>query len=201
MDEILVEADKQANEVQEYCEYVDALIERMRLEIKTLKGLIQVCRRFDGKVLSERFHDAVMKKTGFFNWFPQPLDYYELYNYGRKGVGGLPCIYIKADWSHGIDPCTGEKQEVSLRTWQWNIGDRLEAEKAIAVIEYYKNDRLVTIKRLRASKKKYAAYLRLARKANAILKKMEDYDCEIHDFAYHKAISSRNSHSYFWKDC
>lgn len=200
MDKILVEADKQANEVQEYCEYVDALIECRRLEIKTLNGLIQVCRRFDGRVLSERFRDAVEKKTGFYNWFPQSIDYYELHDYGREGVGGLPRIYIKADWSHGIDPCTGEKQEVSPRAWQWNIGDRMEAEKAIAVIEHYKNDRLATIKRLRASKKKYAAYLRLARKANAILKKMEDYDCEMHEFAYHKAISEGNSHSYFWKD-
>ena len=201
MDKILVEADKQTNEVQEYCEYVDALIECRRLEIKTLNGLIQVCRRFDGKVLSERFHDAVKKKTGFFSWFSLPLNYYELEDFRRKCVDGTPRIYIKADWSHGIDPCIGEKQEVSPRTWQWNIGDRLEAEKAIAVIEHYKNDRLATIKRLRASKKKYAAYLRLARKAEVFLKKMQDYDWEMRDFAYHKAISERNCHSYFWKDC
>ena len=201
MNEILNEANKKANEVQEYCEYVDALIERRRLEIKALNGLIQVCRRFDGKVLSERFHDAVQKKTGFFNWFPQPLDYYELHDYGREFADGMPRIYIKADWSHGIDPCTGEKQEVSPKVWQWNIGDRLEAEKAIAVIEPYKNDRLATIKRLRASKKKYAAYSRLARKAEVFLKKMKDYDGEIHEFAYHKAISSGNSHLYVWKDC
>ena len=201
MNEMLIEADKKANEVQEYCEHVDALIERRRLEIKTLNGLIQVCRRFDGKVLSDRFHDAVKKKTGFFNLFFQSLNYYELEDLGREFFDGTPRIYIKADWSHGIAPWTGEKQEVSPKAWQWDIGDRLEAEKAIAVIEHYKNDRLVTIKRLRASKKKYAAYLRLARKANAILKKMEDYDCEIHEFAYHKAISERNSHAYFWKEC
>ena len=200
MNEIIVEADKKANEVKEYCEHVDALIERIRLEIKALNGLIQVCRRFDGQVLSERFHDAVRKKTGFFNRFALSLNYYELEDFRRKCVDGRPRIYIEADWSHDIDSCTGEKQEISPKAWQWNIGDRLEAEKAIAVIEHYKNDRLATIKRLRASKKKYAAYLRLARKANAILKKMQDYDWEMHEFAYHKAISEGNSHSYFWKD-
>ena len=83
--------------------------------------------------------------------------------------------------------------------WQWNTGDRLEAEKAIAVIEHYKNDRLATIENLKASKKKYAAYLRLARKAVAIMKEMEGYDYEIREYAKEKALSQYSHHSYFWK--
>ena len=41
------EADKKANEVKEYCKHADALIERRKLEIKALDGLIQVCRKFE----------------------------------------------------------------------------------------------------------------------------------------------------------
>ena len=59
------EADKKANEVKEYYKHVDALIERRQLEIKALDGLIQVCRKFDGKVLNNRFRDAVIDTTDF----------------------------------------------------------------------------------------------------------------------------------------
>ena len=192
------EADKKANEVKEYCKHVDALVECRQLEIKALDGLIQVCRQFDGKVLNKRFHDTVQKVTGLYNSFDgyefklEHSDYYRNKEY-------LPRILLTVDWSHGINRYTGQKQEISPRAWQWNTGERLEAEKAVAVIEYYKNDRLATIENLRASKKKYAAYLRLARKAEAIMKEMEGYDYEIREFAKEKALSQYSHHSYFWK--
>ena len=63
------EADKKANEVKEFCKHADALIERRNLEIKALDGLIQVCRKFDGKVVNKRFHDAVKETTGLYNSF------------------------------------------------------------------------------------------------------------------------------------
>lgn len=194
------EADKKANEVKEYCKHVDALIERRQLEIKALDGLIQVCRQFDGKVLNKRFHDAVKDVTGFYNSFNQNLDRYELEYYGREySHDDRPYIHIRADWSHGINRYTGKKKDVNPNDWQWNTGDRMEAEKAVAVIEFYKNDRLAKIESLKASKKKYAAYLRLARKAEAIMKEMEGYDYEIREFAKEKALSQYSRHSYFWK--
>ena len=192
------EADKKANEVKEYCKHADALIERRQLEIKALDGLIQVCRQFDGKVLNKRFHDAVKEATGFYNSFGEyefkleHSDYYRNKEYS-------PRILLTVDWSHGINRYTGKQQEISPRAWQWNTGDRLEAEKAVAVIEHYKNDRLATIENLKASKKKYAAYLRLARKAEAIMKEMEGYDYEIREFAKEKALSQCSHPSYFWK--
>ena len=73
------------------------------------------------------------------------------------------------------------------------------AEKAVAVIEFYKNGRLAQIESLKASKKKYASYLRLARKAEAIMKEMEGYDYELREFAKEKALSQYSHHSYFWK--
>ena len=192
------ERKKTANEVKEYCKHVDALVERRQLEIKALDGLIQVCRQFDGKVLNKRFHDAVKEATGFYNSFGGYEFKLEHYDY-RNSREYRPNVSLTVDWSHGINRYTGQKQEISPRAWQWNTGDRLEAEKAVAVIEHYKNDRLATIENLKASKKKYAAYLRLARKAEAIMKEMEGYDYEIREFAKEKALSQYSHHSYFWK--
>ena len=192
------EADKKANEVKEYCKHVDALIQRRQLEIKALDGLAQVCRQFDGKVLNKRFHDAVKDVTGFYSSFSaysfklNCSDYYRITEYS-------PNVSISADWSHGINRFTGEKKEVNPNDWRWDTGDRLEAEKAVAVIEVVKNDRLAKIESLKASKKKYAAYLRLARKAEAIMKEMEGYDYEVREFAKEKALSHYSHHSYFWK--
>lgn len=187
------EADKRANEVKSYCGHVDELIWRRQLEIKALDGLIKVCRQFDGKVLNKRFCDAVIKATDFGCQFG-PYSLY-FYHTEKRSVN----VYISADWSHGINRYTGQKQEVSPMEWQWNTGDRLEADKAVAVIEHYKNDRLKTIEKLKASKKKYASYLRLARKAEAIMKDMEGYDYEIREFAKETALSQHSRHSYFWK--
>ena len=192
------EADKKANEVKEYCKHVDALIERRQLEIKALDGLIQVCRQFDGKVLNKRFHDAVKEATGFYNSFGGYEFKLEHYDY-RNSREYRPNVSLTVDWSHGINRYTGQKQEINPRAWQWNTGDRLEAEKAITVIDHYKNDRLATIENLKASKKKYASYLRLARKAEAIMKELEGYDYEIREFAKEKALSPHSRHSYYWK--
>jgi hypothetical protein len=87
---------------------------------------------------------------------------------------------------------------VNPNEWQWNTGDRLEAEKAVAVIEKYKNDRLETIENIKASKRKYAAYLRLARKAEQIFKDMQQYNNEIREFARTHALSKYQCLSNLW---
>lgn len=192
------EADKKANEVKEYGKHVDALIEGKQLEIKALDGLIQVCRQFDGKVLNKRFRDAVTEATDFRCQFGlYSFDFFHTEQ--RNGVWISFNFSISADWSHGINRYTGKKKDVNPNDWQWDTGDRLEAEKAVAVIEHHKNVRLAQIESLKASKKKYAAYLRLARKAEAIMKEMEGYDYEIREFAKEKALSQYSRHSYFWK--
>ncbi len=191
------EADKKANEVKEYCKHVDALIGCRQREIKALDGLIQVCRQFDGKVLNKRFHDAVKAATGLYNSFCEYHFKLEPYDYNNREY--CDQILLSADWSHGINRYTGQKQDMKPDVWQWNTGDRLEAEKAVTVIECYKNYRQKTIEDLKASKKKYAAYLQLARKAEEIMKEMEGYDYEIREFAKEKALSQHSRHSYFWK--
>lgn len=194
------EAEKKANEVKEFCKHADALIERRKLEIKALDGLIQVCRKFDGKVVNKRFHDAVKDVTDYDSWFDHNVHRYEVGYYGFLYNRGYdPYISISADFSHEYSSYTGKKKEIDPNVWQWDTGDRLEADKAVAVIEHYKNDRLATIENLKAYKKKYAAYLRLARKAEAIMKEMEGYDYEIREFAKEKALRQYSHYSYFWK--
>lgn len=192
------EADKKANEVKAYCKYADALIERRKLEIKALDGLIQVCRRFDGKVLNKRFHDAVKEATGFYSSFGEYRFSLEYGGYYRS-IEYRPNVSMSADWSHGVNRYTGKKKEVNPNEWQWNTGDRMEAEKAVAVIELCKNGLLSRIENLKASKKKYATYLKLARKAEAIMKEMEGYDRTICEFAKFHALSQYNVLSIFWK--
>ena len=109
-----------------------------------------------------------------------------------------PYIFIVADWNHGINRYTGKKKDVNPNDWRWDTGDRLEAEKAVTVIEQYKNDRLATIEKLKASKKKYAAYLKLARKAEQIFKDMQQYDYEIQEFARTHALSKYHCLSNLW---
>ena len=191
------EAEKKANEVKEYCKHVDALIGCRQREITALDGLIQVCRQFDGKVLNKRFHDAVKAATGLYNSFCEYHFKLEPYDYNNREY--CDQILLSADWSHGINRYTGQKQDMKPDVWQWNTGDRLEAEKAVTVIECYKNYRQKTIEDLKASKKKYASYLQLARKAEAIMKEMEGYGYEIREFAKEKALSQHSRHSYYWK--
>ena len=193
------ERKKKANEVKEYCKHVDALIERRQLEIKALDGLIQVCHKFDGKVLNKRFHEAVEEETGFCSSFDEycfNLKCYDIYRY--NGWKDYPYIAIYVSWGNGYRRYIGNEKEENTNEWQWNTGDRLEAEKAVAVIEQYKNDRLATIENLKASKRKYAAYLKLARKAEQIFKDMKQYDYEIQEFARTHALSKYHCLSNLW---
>ena len=193
------ERKKKANEVKEYYKHVDALIERRQLEIKALDGLIQVCRKFDGKVLNKRFHEAVEEETGFCSSFDEycfNLKCYDVYRY--NGWKDYPDIAIYVSWGNGYRRYIGNEKEENTNEWQWNTGDRLEAEKAVAVIEQYKNDRMATIENLKASKKKYAAYLKLARKAEQIFKDMRQYDSEIQEFARTHALSKYHCLSNLW---
>lgn len=190
------ERKKKANEVKEYCKHVDELIEHKRREIKALGGLMEVCRQFDGKVLNKRFCDAVREATGFLCSFAAYSFEFEIFDYNTDY---RPCASIPADWSHGRNSITGEKKKVDPNTWRWNKGERLEAEKAVAVIEYWKNYRLQAIQELAETKKQYAAYLKLARKAEQIFKEIDGYDYSIREFARNHALSQYNYLTKFWR--
>ncbi len=182
------EAEKKAHEVQAYCQYVDALIQRDQFELKALDGLKKVCQQFDGKVLNKRFHDAVKEETGFSGAFVRFN--YELTYYGSEfPSNNRPNIYILAEYgSHRDDG-----------HWCWTTGDRLEAGKAIAIIDRKKSTRLQHIQDLKKSTKMYASYLRLARKAEALMQEMEKYDYVIRDYAKENDLSKYCHAAYIWK--
>lgn len=186
-------AEKKAKEVQGYCQHVDKLIKRKQLELKALDGLIQVCRQFDGKVLNKRFHDAVEAETGFhsgFEGYNYKITYYgREYNYNNR-----PFVSMMADSSHGRNQYCGIEW-----LWLWNTGDRLDAQKAVVVIASYKKELMADIQKLKDSKKKYSAYLRLARKAESIMKEMKGYDFEIRAYARDNALSTCVYPSAMWK--
>lgn len=189
------ERKKKANEVKEYHKHVDALIECKRREIKAMDGLIKVCLKFDGKVLNKRFNNAVKDVTGFdvsFNSYS--LDF-QIFNPSSEY---RPHVSIIADWSHGRNRIVG-KNDQNPTAWQWSTGERLEAEKAVAVIEYWKNGLLQIIRQMEETKKQYAAYLKTARKAEHIFKEMEGYDYIIRSYAKDHALSQKKGLSKFWK--
>ena len=189
MNQINVEADRKANEVKEYSKHVDEEIERRQFEIKALDGLVQVCRKFDGKVLNKRFRDAVKDTTKYVCQFGlSGLNFFHTEE--RDGVFIGFNFSIPVVWS-----LLGHHRK---NVWRWNTGDRLEAEKAVAVIEQYKKERLAVIGNLKASKKKHAAYLRLARKAEAIMKEMKDYNFDIREYAKENVLSKYCGYSHFW---
>lgn len=190
------ERKKKTNEVKEYRKHVDALIECRQREIKALDGLMEVCRCFDGKVINKRFHDAVKAATGFYNSFTAYSFDLEIWGYNSEY---RPAIRIRADWSHGYNSITGKTTEIDPTYWQWNTGDRLEAEKAVAVIEYWRNYILQTIQDLKETKKKYAAYLKLARKAERIFKEMEGYDYTLRMYAKKHDLSQYNCLANYWR--
>ena len=189
MNQINVEADRKANEVKEYSKHVDEEIERRQFEIKALDGLVQVCRKFDGKVLNKRFRDAVKDTTKYVCQFGlSGLNFFHTEE--RDGVFIGFNFSIPVVWS-----LLGHHRK---NVWRWNTGDRLEAEKAVAVIEQYKKERLAVIDNLKASKKKYAAYLRLARKGDAIMKEMKDDNFDIREYAKENVLSKYCGYSHFW---
>lgn len=190
------ERKKKANEVKAYCKHVDALIECRQREIKALDGLIKVCRQFDGKVINKRFHDAVKAATGFYNSFSAYSFDLEIWGYNGEYQ---PNLRISADWSHGRNSITGKQKDVDPTCWQWNTGDRLEAEKAVTVIEYWKNHILQTIQDLAKTKKQYAGYLKLARKAERIFKEMEGYNYTLRMYAKEYDLSPYNCLINYWK--
>ena len=191
------ERKKKANEVKAYCKHVDKLIECRQREIKALDGLVEVCRQFDGKVINKRFHDAVEAATGFYNSFSAYYFDFTIREYSSSLY--TPVISIRADWSHGRNSITGEQKEVDPTYWQWNTGERLDTEKAVAVIEYWKNYRLQAIQKLMESKKQYAAYLKLARKAEQIFKELEGYDYTIRMYAKEHDLNQYFSLTNIWR--
>lgn len=147
---------QKAGEVKRYAEHVAKLVERTNKEIIALKALKDVCRTFDGKVINKRFLDAAKEATGFYCSFCEDSLFMSAINsYGEYA----PNITLYSS--------CGLKKE-----WEWVTNDRMEAEKALGVIDGYIWDKRQDITKYKESIKHYAKYVEQVRKIEASFREL-----------------------------
>ena len=160
---------KKNEEVRKYREHVDKLVERKNKEIIALKALKDVCRTFDGKVINKRFLDAAKEATGFYcRFYDGCLELSVIDSYGEYAPG----ITFYGSW--------GSQKG---KEWEWFTGDRMEAVKALGVIDGYIWDKRQDIARYKDSIKHYAKYVDQVRKIQSSIRKLQETDYTIRSWA------------------
>lgn len=173
---------KKNEEVEKYREHVDKLVDRSNKEIIAMKALKDVCRTFDGKVINKCFLNAAKEATGF------SCSFYE-------GCLELSAINSYGEYAPGIT-FYGSWNSQKGKEWEWFTGDRMEAGKALGVIDGYIWDKRQDIAKYKDSIKHYAKYVDQARKIEASVKELIKTDCTImiwareHDLQKHPLFSN-----------
>lgn len=175
---------KKNEEVRKYREHVDKLVERTNKEIIALKALKDVCSTFDGKVINKRFLNAATKATGF------SCGFYE---------GCLKLRTISSYWKYapGIT-FYGSWGSQKGKEWEWFTGDRMEAEKALGVIDGYIWDKRQDIARYKDSIKHYAKYVDQVRKIEASVHELVKTDGTIRNWAREHDLKTYPLFSHIW---
>lgn len=164
--------------VKAYTEHVDRVIKAKQHEIKALRAMQTLCRKFDGKVINRRFLGAVNEASGLSCHFDEFCSHVIVLEYYGQDYARDVAPYVR------IFGCKQGGENPSGRPfWRWTTGNRLEAAPAVAIIDYYINDRLKRIEQLNATKKQYVSYLRLADKAAKLIKELNKYDPTLQDWA------------------
>ena len=83
--------------------------------------------------------------------------------------------------------------------WQWTTGDRMEAEKAISIIDIKINDIQEDIKRLQGTKKEYAKYVAKVRKVEKLIEELSCEDTYIQGFAMDHGLQQYPPVTSIWK--
>ena len=175
---------KKNEEVRKYREHVDKLVDRTNKEILALKALKDVCRTFDGKVINKRFLDAAKEATGFCcSFYDGCLELSAINSYGEYAPG----ITFYGSW--------GSQKG---KEWEWFTGDRMEAEKALGLIDWYILDRRQNIARYKDSIKHYAQYVAKVRKIEASIKELTQTDCTIRNWAREHDLKKYQLFSHIW---
>ena len=175
---------KKNEEVRKYREHVDKLVERTNKEIIALKALKDVCRTFDGKVINKRFLDAAKAATGFScRFYDGCLELSSINSYGEYAPG----ITFYGSW--------GSQKG---KEWEWFTGDRMEAEKALGVIDGYIWDKRQDIARYKDSIKHYAKYVEQVRKIEASVHDLVKTDGTIRNWAREHDLKKYPLFSHIW---
>ena len=176
---------KKNEEVRKYREHVDKLVERTNKEIIALKALKDVCRTFDGKVINKRFLDAAKEATGFNCSFCEDcLFMFAINSYGEYAPGIT------------LYPTSCSK---IYKAWEWTTGDRMEAEKALGVIDGYILDKRQDIARYKESTKHYAKYVEQVRKIEAAFHELIKTDGTIKSWAREHDLEKYPLTSHIWE--
>ena len=176
---------KKNEEVRKYREHVDKLVDRSNKEILALNALKDVCRTFDGKVINKRFLDAATKATGFNCSFCEDcLFMFAINSYGEYAPGVT------------LYPTSCSK---IYKAWEWTTGDRMEAEKALGVIDGYILDKRQDIARYKESTKHYAKYVEQVRKIEAAFHELVKTDGTIKSWAREHDLEKYPLTSHIWE--
>lgn len=175
---------KKNEEVKKYGEHIKKLVDRSDKEILALKALKDVCRTFDGKVINKRFLDAAKEATGFYcSFYEGCLELSAINSYGEYAPG----VTFYGSWN-------AQKG----KEWEWFTGDRMEAEKALGLIDWYILDKRQDIARYKDSIKHYAQYVAKVRKIEDSIKELTKTDCTIRNWAREHDLKKYQLFSYIW---
>ena len=175
---------KKNEEVRKYREHVDKLVERKNKEIIALKALKDVCSTFDGKVINKRFLDAAKEATGFYcRFYDGCLELSVIDSYGEYAPG----ITFYGSW--------GSQKG---KEWEWFTGDRMEAVKAMGVIDGFIWDKRHDIARYKDSIKHYAKYVDQVRKIQSSIRKLQETDYTIRSWAREHDLERHPLFSHIW---
>lgn len=175
---------KKNEEVRKYREHVDKLVDRTNKEIIALKALKDICRTFDGKVINKRFLDAAKEATGFNCSFCEDcLFMFAINSYGEYAPGIT------------LYPTSCSK---IYKAWEWTTGDRMEAEKALGVIDGYILDKRQNIAKYKESTKHYAKYVEQVRKIEAAFHELIKTDGTIKSWAREHDLEKYPLTSHIW---
>lgn len=176
---------KKNEEVRMYREHVDKLVERTNKEIIAMKALKDVCSTFDGKVINKRFLDAAKEATGF------SCSFYE-------GCLFMFAINSYGEYAPGITLYPTSCSKI-YKAWEWTTGDRMEAEKALGVIDGYILDKRQDIARYKESTKHYAKYVEQVRKIEAAFHELVKTDGTIKSWAREHDLEKYPLTSHIWE--
>lgn len=180
------ERDRAKFEAKRYAEHVAKMVDKNQQKIKALEALKDVCRTFDGKVINKRFNEAVKAATGFNCIFDDGS--MNLYKYSCAGPFKEIQVYLYYRWYGKME-----------NFWQWTTGDRMEAEKAVSIIDIKINDIQEDIKRLQGTKKQYAKYVAKVRKVEKLIEELCCEDINLREFAMYHDLKQYPSVTSIWK--
>ena len=175
---------KKNEEVKKYGEHIKKLVSRSNKEILALKALKDVCRTFNGKVINKRFLDAAKEATGFCcSFYDGCLELSAINSYGEYAPG----ITFYGSW--------GSQKG---KEWEWFTGDRMEAVKALGVIDGFIWDKRHDIARYKDSIKHYAKYVDQVRKIEASVHELVKTDGTIRNWAREHDLKKYPLFSHIW---